>query len=197
MPINVDPIPTHATTTIVEDIEANAIHLERVEIDASNPAVPTIKVTVRPYQMDANGTPIKYGAQTWEMTTANIYAAAQRLPLIGNAIAAMFAAAKQWHEYENAREADIVAARAELQSAVDAATALATAANEAEAARNVAFAARNDENDPAWLAADQAWKDAVAAARSAEAALAEPQRLVEVAIAALADPINPTLEEAR
>lgn len=192
MPINVDPIPTHATTTTVEDINADALHLEKVEIDASNPAAPTVKVVVRPYKI---GEPNIYAAETWEMTTANVYQAAQRMPLIGAAIMSMFAAAKQWHEYEAAREADLVAARAELQTDVDAAQDLAQAAAQAEADRNLAFAAREDENDPAWLAADQAWQDAVVAAEQAATALATPEAKLKVALAALADPINPTVDE--
>lgn len=176
MAITVDPISTTATVVTDEPINATNLWGDRLTIDATARDFAKIvaEVTVTPYT-DAG----VFASKPIVHRTKSAAAAAQYVPELGVAIAAIQAGIGAMHREVVSRQATLATAQAALTTAQ-------TAESDAQAARNVAFAGRSGVDDPAWLAADAAW----IAAKTATATAAERAK---TATAAADDVANPPL----
>lgn len=195
MLIRIPTIPASVTSTVTEQIQANAAWGDNIAIDASARNIDKIgvKISATPYQADAAGNPVAWATSPVAMTTGNAVGAAANIPSWGEAIVALQTAIGDTFVWMLARQADLVVATATLDAAQEAATAATTDLATKSATRQAAFSARSGETDPDWIAADAAWTAAKTVLAMANQSATTAQVASKTAQAAAADPANPPL----
>lgn len=108
------PIETEETSikvTLVKTVQANKLHIDSINIDASGEvkgtSVPKLSMQTRLYaEIDENGTRA-YDDHTQQIAINDIYAACANVPQIAQAMQAIFVATAAIRAYRTARKADL------------------------------------------------------------------------------------------